>query len=322
MRFYSDVVKNKCNLYREWKAHIKRSSQITPFAQSFPWASSSRCWSSWLNPSHHLAFLHCVLSNVSSNCLLQKSIFTIEASLDFFSLFSNEISNWSPQWKYFFICCINLAFLHYVLSNVIKCLLKLPSTIKAYSQSKHFFGLSSLNVFKWNFKLVTSMKVFLHLLHLFGFSPLCIIKCLLKLPSNKKAYSQSKHFLDYLHWMFSNEISNWSPQWMYFCICCIYLAFLHYVLSYVSSNCLLQKKHIRNRSILGFYQSCVFKWNFKLAAAMKVFLHFSSPASKPTDQPNMTICPPPKLENVPTNTREKIKFSFFSGKFWHEKYQA
>ena len=88
-----------------------------------------------------------------------------------------------------------------------------------------------------------------------------------------KAYSQSKHFLDYLHWMFLNEISNWSPQWKYFCICCIYLAFLHSVLSNVSSNCLLTKKHICNRSILGFYQSCVFKWNFKLAAAMKVFLH-------------------------------------------------
>ena len=177
MRFYSDVVKNKCNLYREWKAHIKRSRQTTPLAQSFPWASSSRCWSSWLNPSHHMAFLHCVLSNVSSNCLLQKSIFTIEASLDFFSLFSNEISNWSPQWKYFFICCINLAFLHYVLSNVIKCLLKLPSTIKAYPQSKHF--------------------------------------------------------LDYLHWMFSNEISNWSPLWKYICIFCIYLAFstLYYQMS-------------------------------------------------------------------------------------------
>ena len=70
--FYSDVVKNKCNLYREWKEHIKRLRQTTTFAQSFPWASSSRCWSSWLNPSHHMAFLHCVLSNVSSNCLLQK----------------------------------------------------------------------------------------------------------------------------------------------------------------------------------------------------------------------------------------------------------
>ena len=95
----------------------------------------------------------------------------------FLSLFSNEISNWSPQWKYFFICCINLAFLHYVLSNVIKCLLKLPSTIKAYPQSKHF--------------------------------------------------------LDYLHWMFSNEISNWSPLWKYICIFCIYLAFstLYYQMS-------------------------------------------------------------------------------------------
>ena len=85
--FYSDVVKNKCNLYREWKAHIKRSRQTTPLAQSFPWASSSRCWSSWLNPSHHMAFLHCVLSNVSSNCLLQKKHINNRSIFGFFHCF-------------------------------------------------------------------------------------------------------------------------------------------------------------------------------------------------------------------------------------------
>ena len=62
--FYSDLVKNKCNLYREWKAHIKRSRQTTPLVQR----------KYFFICCINLAFLHYVLSNVSSvssNCLLQ-----------------------------------------------------------------------------------------------------------------------------------------------------------------------------------------------------------------------------------------------------------
>ena len=84
----------------------------------------------------------------------------------------------------------------------------------------------------------------------FGFSPLCIVKCLFKLPSPKKAYLQSKHFGIFS--LFSNEISNWSPQWKYFFICCaliwLFSTMCYQMLSSVSSNCLLTKKHIRNRT--------------------------------------------------------------------------
>ena len=130
-----------------------------------------------------LTFLHCVFSNVSSNCLQGKMCGHTGCICWTFPHceFSNVDSKILDQSRQSHIGCICWTFPHCAFSNA--------SSNYLHEKIHSHTGCICLTlwVFKCWRKDLGSEQAKSHWLHLFGFSPLCVFKCLLKWPACEDA---------------------------------------------------------------------------------------------------------------------------------------
>ena len=151
-----------------------------------------------------------------------KSIFAIEA---FFRLSPLNVSQWNfklvASMKVFLHLLHLFGFLHSVLSNVSSnCLIT-----KKHIRNRSIFWIISTECFQMKFQIghlnecISAFVAFIWL-----FSTMCYHMSP-QIAFYKKSIFTIEAFWDFINHVFSNEISNWLPQWKYFCICSIYLAF-------------------------------------------------------------------------------------------------